>query len=268
MGLMESPGTIALPTGEIGRFTLFTICLASTMQPAKCNLGISASASVTENLNHIIRGLRDEDEWVWIIGDDHTWTPDSLIRLLAIMDGANAHGTQVDILVPLVTKRNPPWHLVVFMEAEWDDIRGIPTWQPINWEDVPEPGNYQDGDRRNVSLFEVDAAGSAGMLIKREVLDAIGSGEGDTKVWFESTNGTYLNEDVNFCSKARGLGYRIWATADVVMGHIGIFNVRPYYRNGQWGAMTEFSSPEEQFKEIFMPGHGMDVVNSGRGPGE
>ncbi len=37
------------------------------------------------------------------------------------------------------------------------------------------------------------------------------------------------------------------------MGHLGIFNVRPVRRGGRWGAMTEFSSPEEQFRHLFMP---------------
>jgi hypothetical protein len=232
MTLANAPGTICLPTAEIGRFTLFTVCLASTQQPLDSNLGISASASVVENMNEIIRGLRPQDEWVWIIGDDHTWQPDCLLRLLRILDA----NPDIDILVPLVTKRNPPWHLVVFKNAGHDPIRDVPQWQPIPWEDVPESGT-----------FEIDAAGSAGMLVRRQVLDTMG------EPWFHSTNGTYLNEDVVFCQKATKLGFSIHATADVVMGHIGIFNVRPMQRDGRWGAMTEFSSPEEQFREIFMP---------------
>ena len=36
-------------------------------------------------------------------------------------------------------------------------------------------------------------------------------------------------------------------------GHIGVFNVRPMRRGGRWGALTEFSSPEERFRNLFMP---------------
>jgi hypothetical protein len=108
-------------------------------------------------------------------------------------------------------------------------------------------------------MFEVDAAGSAGMLVRREVLDTIGD------PWFESTNGTVLNEDVIFCRKARAAGFRVFATADVVMGHLGIFNVRPARREGRWGALTEFSAAEEQFKHLFMPPLDLDEpVVSGR----
>lgn len=229
--LSVSPGTIALPTSEIGRFAMFTVSLAGTRQPDNTHLSVMASASVVENLNQVIRQLRDEDEWVWILGDDHVWESDCLMRLIDAMDD----NPDIDVLVPLVVKRNPPWHLVIFHDADtYDD--GLPRFQPFTWEEIPETG-----------VFEVDAAGSAGMLVRRHVLDAIGD------PWFRSTGGVVLNEDVTFCHQAREEGFRVFASADVTMGHLGIFNVRPMRRNGRWGALTEFSSPEEQFRHLFMP---------------
>ena len=240
--LAESPGTIALPTSEIGRFVLFTVSLAATRQPPDTHLAVTASASVTENLNTAIRELRPVDEWLWIIGDDHVWEPDCLTRLLAVLDDH----LQIDVLVPLVTKRNPPWHLVVFDEAgSYED--GLPRWKPLEWEQIPPHG-----------VFEIDAAGSAGMLVRREVLEAL------SDPWFESSGGVVLNEDVMFCRKAKAAGFRVFATSDVVMGHLGIFNVRPYHRDGRWGALTEFSSAEEQFRSIFMPTQEAEPVVSGR----
>ena len=113
MNLADSPGTIALPTHEMGRFLLFTISLAGTNQPPGCYLNASASASVTENLNKICGDLRDEDAWVWIMGDDHCWSNSALVDMLRTMD----RHPEIDVLVPLVTKRNPPWHLVIFDEV-------------------------------------------------------------------------------------------------------------------------------------------------------
>jgi hypothetical protein len=231
MMLSEAPGTIALPTGEIGRYTMFTVSLAATQQPPDTHLSVTASASVVENLNTSIRGLREQDEWLWVIGDDHVWEPDCLMRLLRVMDDT----PEADILVPLVTKRNPPWYVVVFRDAgTFDD--GVPQWDPFKWEEIPGSG-----------VFEVDAAGSAGMLIRRHVLEQVGD------PWFQNSDGRILNEDVMFCQKARSLGFRVFATADVTMGHLGIFNVRPLRRNGRWGALTEFSTPEEQFRHLYMP---------------
>ena len=229
--LIDAPGTIALPTAEIGRFTMFTVSLAGTRQPNDTHLSIMASASVVENLNAVIRHLRPEDEWVWILGDDHVWEHDCLMRLLQTMDDT----PDADILVPLVAKRNPPWHLVVFHTAgTYED--GLPRWRPYGWEEIPDQG-----------VFEVDAAGSAGMLVKRQVFDTLGD------PWFRSSGGVILNEDVMFCHQARQAGFRVFATADVTMGHLGIFNVRPVRKDGRWGALTEFSSPEEQFRHLFMP---------------
>lgn len=231
MQLSKSPGTVAVPMSEIGRFAMFTVSLAGTLQPAGSRLSVMASASVTENLNAVIRHLNEDSQWIWILGDDHTWENDCLLRLLAAADAT----PEADILVPLVVKRNPPWHLVIFHE---DGARedGLPRWRPFEWGEVPETGT-----------FEIDAAGSAGMLVKREVLETMG------EPWFRSTGGVILNEDVTFCLDARSHGFRIFACADVTMGHLGIFNVRPMRRDGRWGAMTEFASPDERFQSVFMP---------------
>ena len=238
--LSESPGTIALPTSEVGRFALFTVSLAGTQQPEGCYLDASCSASVTENLNGILSRLRPEDRWVWIMGDDHVWPGDTLMRLLSVMDDY----PEIDVLVPLCVKRNPPWHPVLFKRLDAFDEHGNPLFDPLKWEDIPETG-----------VFEVDAAGSAGMLIKREVIDAVGN------PWFYSTldwhgRQVVLNEDVTFCTRIRlHHEFRLFATSDVVIGHLGIFNVRPLFHPEQrrWGALTEFSTMDEKFRHMFMP---------------
>lgn len=231
MLLSETPGTIVLPTSEIGRYMLFTASLSSTRQPDDCELSIRASANISENLNNAISAIRPYDGWVWIIGDDHVWQSDCLMKLLDIMD----ENPEIDILVPLVAKRNPPWIIVVYHEiGVYED--GVPKWEHFKWEEIPPSG-----------VFEVDGAGSAGMLIRRSVIEDMGS------PWFESTDGRIINEDLTFCKKARALGWQIFATSDVVMGHLGIYNVRPLYKDNRWGALTEFSTPEDKYRHIFMP---------------
>lgn len=240
MKLAQSPGTIALPTSEMGRFLLFTISLSGTNQPAGCYLNATASASVTENLNNIFRSIRDMDEWVWIMGDDHCWPNNTLMQMLEIMDDH----PEIDVLVPLCVKRNPPWHLVLFDEVGTHTDDGTPMFRPIPWERIPTPGNPP---------FEVDAAGSAGMLIRRHVIDTV------EDPWFYSTmdgNGrqVILNEDVTFCTRIRHEhGFRVYATADCVLGHLGIFNVRPMHNGDRWGALTEFSTMDDKFRHVFMP---------------
>jgi Glycosyltransferase like family 2 len=235
--LSESPGTIALPTSEVGRFALFTVSLAGTQQPEGCYLDASCSASVTENLNGILRRLREQDRWVWIMGDDHVWQADTLMLMLETLD----EYPEIDVLVPLCVKRNPPWNLVLFDELDSNDEDGNPLFRTIPFERVPDSG-----------VFEVDAAGSAGMLIRREVLDALGD-----PIFYSTMDSegrqVVLNEDVSFCSRLRRHGFRIFATADVALGHLGIFNVRPLFHEGRWGALTEFSTMEDRFRHMFMP---------------
>jgi hypothetical protein len=239
--LADSPGTIALPTHEMGRFLLFTISLAGTNQPPGCYLNASASASVTENLNKIMGDVRDErpdDAWVWIMGDDHCWNSSALVDMLRTMD----RHPEIDVLVPLVTKRNPPWHLVIFDEVGEHADDGTPMFKPIPWERVPTKG-----------VFEVDAAGSAGMLIRRHVLEAM-----EQPVFYSTLDSggrqVVLNEDVTFCTRIRHEhGFRVFATADVVLGHLGIFNVRPMHNGERWGALTEFSTMDDKFRHVFMP---------------
>ena len=236
--LTEAPGTIALPTSEVGRFALFTIALASTIQPPNTCLQVTASASVTENVNQVMRQLRDEDEWCWIMGDDHCWPRDTLMVMLQEMD----ENPEVDILVPLVVRRNPPWAIGLFHEIGTKDAKGNALFMTYTYEEIPEEG-----------IFEIDAAGSAGMLIRRRVIDMI------PDPWFYSTmdnegRQVVLNEDVTFCTRARhDYGLKIHATTRATLGHLGIFNVRPLRREGRWGALTEFSSAEEQFRSLFMP---------------
>jgi hypothetical protein len=238
--LANSPGTIALPTHEMGRFLLFTISLAGTNQPPNCYLNASASASVTENLNKIFADVmeRPDDQWVWIMGDDHCWNSMALVTMLQTLD----KHPEIDVLVPLVTKRNPPWHLVIFDEIGIHDEDGTPMFQPIPWERVPTKG-----------VFEIDSAGSAGMLVRRHVLEAM------EPPYFYSTldsggRQVILNEDVTFCTRIRHEhGFRVFATADVVLGHLGIFNVRPMHNGERWGALTEFSTMDDKFRHVFMP---------------
>jgi hypothetical protein len=236
--LADSPGTIALPTAEVGRFLLFTVSLAGTNQPPGCYLNATASASVTENLNMIMRNLRPDDQWVWIMGDDHCWQNDALVKMLWAMDA----NPEIDVLVPLVTKRNPPWHLVIFDEEGELDEQGHPMFRPVSWDRVPVEG-----------VWECDAAGSAGMLIRREVIDTL------EDPWFYSTldndgRQVTLNEDVAFCMRIRHEhGFRLFATSDVALGHLGIFNVRPMHNGERWGALTEFATMEDRFRHVFMP---------------
>ena len=43
----------------------------------------------------------------------------------------------MDILVPLVVKRNPPWHPVIVQSLGQVSDEGIPMFETVKWEDIP-----------------------------------------------------------------------------------------------------------------------------------
>lgn len=230
--MSHGPGTIGIPGAELARYMSFTVSLASTVQPEGTQLCVCTSASVVDNLNSIVGDMRPEDEWLWLIGDDHCWDPEALERLLDAREECGA-----DILVPLVCRRNPPWDLVLFKREVGADGRGLPQFEPYRYDEIPESGT-----------FPIAAGGTAGMLIGREVLDAIG------EPWFGSTDGVVLNEDLAFCQRAREAGGTIMGCADVSIGHLGTYRVWPKRRGTEWGTYTDFNAIGSGHMDLFLAG--------------
>jgi hypothetical protein len=227
-------GTICVPAGDLARYTAFTVALACMNKPDDAFLSVFTSMSVVDNMNAIVSDISEnnpDNEWIWILGDDHYWEPDLLLSLLATKEEYDC-----DILVPLCCRRNPPWDLVLMREQVGVDEHGYAKWQPYNYSEIPE------------EPFEVEAAGSAGMLVDQKVLDALG------EPWFYSTAGSMVNEDVEFCRRAREAGFQVWCDPRLSMGHIGIFQVMPVRNeDGVLGPNTQFSSADPKYRSLFFP---------------
>jgi GT2 family glycosyltransferase len=160
-----------------------------------------SSGSVVQNLNRALREMRGE--WAWLQSDDHRFAPDLLHRLLS---------HEADVVVPLCVKRSPPYRLVVGTETTVTDEhtgRRYPGFVPLDREALPS------------EVFPVEIAGTAGMLIRRHVLDAVGY------PYFESTDGLYLNEDVEFCRKVRATGLEVLCDPNAALGHVSSVPVWP-----------------------------------------
>lgn len=82
---------------------------------------------------------------------------------------------------------------------------------PVPPEDIPEEG-----------LFEVDATGAGFMLIRKDVLDALGPVDVERDWPFGHTviGGRARGEDVTFCLRARERGIRTYVSADARIGHV------------------------------------------------
>jgi hypothetical protein len=142
-------------------------------------------------------------QWVWILGDDHTFTQDLLLLL---------YERNVDIVVPLCLKRDrPPRPLLEhgdYSQNYWDWIKGKSGLMP--W---------------------AGTVGNAGMLIRRSVFDKI------NPPWFRAGvhDPGHSSSDLNFCKTVQALGYTIHVDLDNTIGHIQHYAVWPERDdNGLW----------------------------------
>lgn len=198
---MHPPGTIIVPNAGHFRHVAFIRDLFQCEKPPGTRVAFPTSGNIVQNLNRTLVELHGE--WAWFQADDHTFPPDLLTKLL---------DHDADIVVPLITKRSPPYHLVIGTETTVEDEhsgRTYPAYETISLEDVPaEP-------------FHVEIAGTGGMLVREHVFDALGY------PYFESTDGLYLNEDIVFSQKVRAAGFQILVDPELKIGHIASTPVWP-----------------------------------------
>ena len=206
-----SPGAICIASGELSRYPSFPDSLVNLLRPAGTTIEWHCGLNVAANFNAGVRRMMANPalQWAWIMGDDHDFEPTTLLRLLE---------RDLDIVVPLVVRRQPPFIPVLFREPVDDTPLG--QFPPYHWHELPAHG-----------LHEVYTAGSAGMLIRRSVFDAMDD------PWFEmgKMGKDLTNEDTYFCLKAQEQGFRIFADTDVQMGHWTPMTLRPArLASGQW----------------------------------
>lgn len=191
---MHRAGTIVVPNNGSFRHTAAVHSLLGVHKPDGTHVLLPQSGLVTQNLNRALRQLHGQ--WAWFQADDHVYPQDLLFRLLD-------HGA--DVVAPLCVRRSAPHHLVLGAERTFVDEftgREYPAYEAAGLEEIPkEP-------------FTVEIAGTAGMLVRRHVLEAVGD------PWFESTDGLYLNEDIEFCRKVRAAGFQILVDPAAHIGHL------------------------------------------------
>jgi hypothetical protein len=227
-GKQHGPGTVGVIGAERASYTVFYKCYMAQMPlaPPGSQPFLVGGADICGNCNTIVRALRPQDEWLWLLGDDHYWFPDLLPRLLS---------HNVDVVVPNCLQRNPPWKPVTFSEKGSD-------------------GFHRARLLKQEGLTNVYAAGSAGMLIRRHVLEALDD------PWFRpDPEAEGLNEDIYFCQRVREAGFEIWCDPQALLGHIAHNVVWPDYRDGQWQVALMFDGREV----IPVERHILDAVPEG-----
>lgn len=215
MRLDHPPGVICIASGELARYPHFTHSMLNVLRPKGTQVHMGIGLNVAANFNSGVRQMMATPglEWVWIMGDDHEFDPTTLLRLL---------DHELDIVVPLVVRRQPPFIPVLFKKPQSDTPLG--QFPPFHWQDLPPDGLLGPAD----GLY---TCGSAGMLIRRHVIEAL------TDPWFEmgKMGKDLTNEDTHFCLKAQELGFTIHADLDTRMDHWTPVSLRPVQtETGVW----------------------------------
>jgi GT2 family glycosyltransferase len=134
-------------------------------------------------------------EWIWLLHDDCEPAPETLERLLR----AASRDRSVVVLGPKVLDgqdRRVLREVGVSIDRAGRRVTGI------------EPGEIDQGQHDHNRA--VLAVGSAGMLVRRDAWDRLGGF--DTKL-------KLFRDDVDFCWRAQGAGYRVQVVTDAMLYH-------------------------------------------------
>jgi len=203
----HAPGTVVIAAASLARYSEFWMCIESLIVPYGTKLIASRGADFVHQFNEGIR--RMGGEWVWIMGDDHTFDPNILMKLL---------DRELDLVIPIVPRRDPPFSPVL--------MHGPLSEKMVrySWRDLPVSGLFR--------LPTIDSAGQAGALIRKPILEKLGD------PWFEGGKLTpgRIMEDMFFIKRMHDLGVKVWIDCDQVMGHIANITITPQRHEGQWYA--------------------------------
>lgn len=152
-------------------------------------------AAVALGLDHLGERHEGQDEWIWLLHDDSSPAPDALEQLLAVAQDR----PDADILGPKL--------------REWPSLRrllelGVTISGTGRRETGLERGEFDQGQHDEIR--RVLAVNTAGMLVRRDVLEALGGFEQALPVF-----GT----DLDFGWRSAGAGHTTLVVPDAVVFH-------------------------------------------------
>ncbi len=213
------PGiAVIVPSAALPRYISFELSLEGLWLPDKSSLGRIHGPALAKNLNQGIKNADADAKFFWFIDDDHKFDPQIAIRLAT---------HNVPIVVALTCMARPPFTPTLYKSAVQKD--GHIYHQPYTWPELDGKGG----------LFPVFACGRAGIMVRRDVLDALG------EPWFRmgQVNPDEANEDFDFCERVRVLGIPILADLDTVHGHTSPCTAWPTLdAQGRWCVKFEWEN--------------------------
>lgn len=213
---------VGIIANDAARFSLFSTCVTKLdTRDLDVSLEWLIGGDWCGARNTLVEMTLEGDfTHLWFMDDDHAFAPDLLSRLAA---------HDVPLVNPLCLARIAPFPLVTYASKG----EGEKLYLPIDLSGAPPEG-----------LVELEAAGCAGMLIRRDVLEAVSA---LPTPCFEYGD---RSEDIVFCEKAKACGFTLYGDLAARLGHITTAVVYPDTDNGVWmtrlkigGGLDLFVSP-------------------------
>lgn len=196
----------------------FVECLTALILRHKGDVEVKylKASLVYDARNQLARYVTEKGgfDFVLWLDSDMTFEPDLLDRLLEDIEGRQAVGG-------LCFGRRPPFKPCIFKRLDVEQKGQMIMPRAENWFDYPRD-----------TVFEVEACGFACLLMRVDVLEAMGI----YGVPFFPIAG--LGEDLTFCWRARKLDIKFHCDSRLKIGHIMRVSV------------------DENFRDTVMKGHG------------
>lgn len=148
-----------------------------------------ATGTQVDQIRNLIADWATRFDYLFAVDADMSFAPDTLERLLS---------HDKDVVSGLYIQRKPGQHILEIYR---------------NGRNVPY------SDIKGKGLVEIDGCGFGCVLVKSEVIRAIGYPQ---FVYKSALDHAYtVSEDTYFCSKATQLGFKVWADTTIKCGHHG-----------------------------------------------
>lgn len=197
-------GIIGIVSGDLSRWTAFHTCLDALDIPEGWTIKrVTPGANIAAGRNALVEATRSSNvDHLWFLDDDHVFAPDTLKRLLA---------HKALIVAPLVCRRAAPYTPVMY---DWVGDKEYRARWP----------------KETTGTEQVDACGTAGMLIHREVFEEMAPTALEPAFCVGQLDPDGLGEDIYFCAWCEEHNMPILVDLDTRMGHLTGMAVWPDFQ--------------------------------------
>ena len=193
------PGTVGYWTAWHPRYWQFLDCLTPLQVPKGTRLLRVQGDSSPAGCNKLTEALFDPDwpanNWIWFLPDDHTFEPDTLMRLL---------DRDKDVIAPSVCRRFPPEFESVAYKLCDPKTGMVQRWA---WPEIAQAA--VDG-----RLLPCQALGGSGLLIKKHVFEKV------EKPYFVNLIPEQVSEDIDFTNRLHEAGVELWFEPRASLTHL------------------------------------------------